>query len=149
MELYHYDRTIEAAPEDIFRVVDDDERLKEWSPIFEGNEYFTDETRGRGTQFRTRLKVLNRTYQFRSAITQYEADRFIEVHTYLRQGDIISSFRLMPEAGSAARVKVESRFDAKGRRYAVMLKSITPIIRRVLDSQMKKLEEIASSQTRT
>ncbi|MFC3418745.1 SRPBCC family protein [Salinicoccus hispanicus] len=144
MELYTYDARIKATPEQIFEVVNDDDRLKEWSPIFAGNIYYTEDKRTKGTKFRTMMKVLNKTYQFRSIITEYEENRFIEVETTLKQGIITSSFRLKPEGKDETRVQVTSRFDAESKRYALVLKGIRPVVRRVLDNQMKKLETITA-----
>ncbi|MCG1010699.1 SRPBCC family protein [Salinicoccus sp. ID82-1] len=145
MKLYTYDERIKGTPEQIFAVVNDDDKLKEWSPIFAGNIYNTKDKRAVGTKFRTMMKVLNKTYQFRSTITEYEENRFIEVKTTLKQGIITSSFRLEPEGPEETRVQVESHFDAESRRYALVLKGARPIVKQVLDNQMKKLETITAN----
>ncbi|WP_342387484.1 SRPBCC family protein [Salinicoccus bachuensis] len=139
MELYSYEGRMLATPEEIFKVVNDDEKLKSWSPIFEGNEYLTEEKRAVGTKFRTRMKVLNRTYQFRSEITEYEAERYIKVKTVLRQGEIVSDFKLEPLEGEGTKVRVTSHFDTDSRKYKLVLRGTKPVMKRVLDHQMKKL----------
>lgn len=144
MELYRYDKQMKASPEEIFDVVNDDEKLKDWSPIFDGNEYFTEEKRTKGTKFRTRLKVLNKTYQFRSQITEYEEDRYVKVRTVLKQGIITSEFRLAPSSNNETQVTVTSNFEGTGRKYNLFLKGAKPVIKRVLDHQVNKLENIAA-----
>src|SRR5699024_8049484 len=116
MELYRYDKQMKASPEEIFDVVNDDEKLKQWSPIIEGNDYFTEEERARGTKFRTKLKVLNKTYQFRSQITEYEENRCVNLRTTLKQGTITSAFQLASSSNNETRSEVhtselQSRFD--------------------------------------
>ncbi|AKG74671.1 SRPBCC family protein [Salinicoccus halodurans] len=143
MELYRYDRQMKASPEEIFDVVNDDEKLKQWSPIFEGNEYFTEEHRAKGTKFRTKLKVLNKTYQFRSQITEYEENRHVKVRTTLRQGIITSEFQLAPASNDETQVTVTSNFEGAGRKYNLILKGAKPVIKKVLDSQVNKLEQLA------
>lgn len=143
MELYRYDRQMKASPEEIFDVVNDDEKLKQWSPIFEGNEYFTEEHRAKGTKFRTKLKVLNKTYQFRSQITEYEENRHVKVRTTLRQGIITSEFQLAPASNDETQVTVTSNFEGAGRKYNLILKGVKPVIKKVLDSQVNKLEQLA------
>lgn len=145
MELYRYEGELDATPEEIFKVVNDDEKLKSWSPIFEGNEYLTEEKRAVGTKFRTRMKVLNRTYQFRSEIIEYEAERYIKVKTVLKQGDIISDFRLEPLENGLTKVGVTSHFDTESRRYKLVLKGAKPVMKRVLDHQMKKLGDVVET----
>ncbi|GAB3058723.1 SRPBCC family protein [Salinicoccus sesuvii] len=140
MELYSYEKKIKAPPEHVFKVVEDDDKLKEWSSIFEGNMYYTEEKRAEGTKFRTILNVLNKTYQFKSTITKYEENRFIEVETALRQGIITSSFSVEPTDATASDVQVTSYFNTDSKRYKLILKGVRPVMRRVLDSQMKKLE---------
>jgi len=144
MELYRYDKQMKASPEEIFDVVNDDEKLKQWSPIFEGNDYFTEEERARGTKFRTRLKVLNKTYQFRSQITEYEENRYVKVRTTLKQGTITSAFELAPSSNNETQVTVTSNFEGAGRKYNLILKGARPVIKRVLDTQVNKLEQIAA-----
>lgn len=144
MELYTYNTRIKASPEQVFKIVNDDDKLREWSPIFAGNIYYTENKRSKGTKFRTMLRVLNKTYQFRSIITEYEENRFIEVETTLRQGIITSSFKLESVSEAETTVQVTSHFNAESKRYIMVLKGARPVIRRVLDNQMKKLETIAT-----
>lgn len=144
MELYRYDKQMKASPAEIFDVVNDDEKLKQWSPIFDGNEYFTEEKRARGTKFRTKLKVLNKTYQFRSQITEYEENRYVKVRTALKQGIITSEFQLAPSSNNETQVTVTSNFEGTGRKYNLIVKGAKPVIKRVLDYQVNKLEKIAA-----
>ncbi|GAA3720643.1 hypothetical protein GCM10022378_08280 [Salinicoccus jeotgali] len=143
MELYHFEEEMSGTPEELFTIVNDDEELKSWSPIFEGNDYLTEAERGVGARFITKLKVLNRTYRFRSEITEYEKNQHVEVKTVLKQGVIVSTFNLEPAAARTTNVHVTSTFDPGKRKYAFMLKGVKPIIKQVLDRQMKKLGGMA------
>lgn len=143
MELYQYSRHMAATPEEIFTVLNDDESLKDWSPIFEGNEYYTEETRAAGAQFRTELNVLNKTYRFRSRITEYEAERYIKVKTTLKQGIIVSEFELSPSIKNETQVNVTSNLEADTNKFNLIIKGVKPVIKRVLDNQVKKLEQMA------
>ncbi len=141
--MYFFEKEMSGTPEELFAIVNDDEELKSWSPIFEGNDYMTEAERGIGARFITKLKVLNRTYRFRSEITEYEKNQYIEVKTVLRQGVIVSTFKLKSVAVGTTMVQVTSTFDPEKRKYALMLKGVKPVIKQVLDRQMKKLGEMA------
>ena len=143
MELYFFEKEMSGTPEELFAIVNDDEKLKSWSPIFEGNDYLTEAERGIGARFITKLKVLNRTYRFRSEITEYEKNRYIEVKTVLKQGVIVSTFKLEPAAEPTTKVQVTSTFSPEKRKYTLMLKGAKPVIKQVLDRQMKKLGGMA------
>jgi len=143
MELYKYEGHMDAKPEEIFSILNDDEALKDWSPIFIGNEYFTEEKRAAGTKFRTELNVLNKTYRFRSRIIKYEENQYIKVETKLKQGLIISEFKLSPSLKRETHVSFKSNLNANSNKFNIIIKGAKPVIKRVLDNQVSKLGQIA------
>lgn len=130
MEIYNYhNRQLDAPPEDVFKVVNDDEKLKEVFGIIENIEYHSDKKRETGTKFRTTLNVAKRTYRFRSEVINYVEDRHIEVKSKLKQGEVITQFTVVP-VESASEITVKSRLEHSKKGASVIAGAMKPIINR-------------------
>jgi carbon monoxide dehydrogenase subunit G len=145
MEIYNYHNPkLEASPENVFQVVNNDENLKEVFGIINDIEYHSEKTREAGAKFRTTLKVVGKTYRFRSEITDYVDARRIEVKSKLKQGNVITQFTVVPvEAGSEVTVRSYLENSKKGAN--IIVGAMKPIINRVMKKEMQKLEEKALS----
>lgn len=141
MEIYNYhNRQLAASPEDVFKVVNDDGKLKEVFGIIEDIEYHSDKKREAGAKFRTTLNVAKRTYRFRSEVIHYVEDRRIEVKSKLKQGDVITQFTVVP-VESASEITVKSHLEHSQKGAAIIARAMKPVINRVMKKEMKKFEE--------
>src|SRR5699024_12558116 len=91
-----------------------------------------------------RRKVLNKTDHDGEQITEYEENRCVKVRTTLKQGTITFAFQLAPSSNNETQVTVTSNFEGTGRKYNLILKGAKPVIKRVLDNQVNKLEKVAA-----
>lgn len=141
MEIYNYhNKKLNASPEKVFKVVNNDSDLREVFGIIEDIEYHSDKKRETGAKFRTTLKVIGKTYRFRSEMTDYVAERRIEVTSKLKQGNVITQFTVVPvESGSE--ITVSSRLEQSKTGANIIVGAMKPVISRVMKKEMKKLEE--------
>lgn len=141
MEIYNYhNKQLDAPPENVFKVVNDDATLKSVFGIIENIEYHSEKRRETGTKFRTTLKVVGKTYAFRSEMTDYVEDRRIEVKSRLKQGTVVTQFTVVPvDTGSEITVKSHLEDSKKG--AGIIVGAMKPIINRVMKKELKKLEE--------
>lgn len=141
MEVYNYhNESVKATPEEIFAVINDDEKLKDILSIVSKIEYYTKNKRSRGTKFRAVLNVRAKTYRFRNEITEYVEDRRITVTTKLKQGNLITTFNVVPD-GSQSELTVRTTLEEAKMGTKIFIKSVKPIIKVVLNRELKKFEE--------
>lgn len=138
MEIYSYrNEKVNASPEKIFSVINDDEQLKEIFSILKDVEYNTKETRAKGSKFRITLGVRNKTYRFRNEIVEYSDNRSITMKTKLKQGVITTLFNIVPN-GDHSELTVRSSIESNmGVRMFVM--TVKPIVKAVMNKEMNKL----------
>lgn len=141
MEVYSYrNENVNATPEEIFAVINDDEKLKDILSIVSDIEYNTEDKRKTGTKFRAVLSVRGKTYRFRNEIIEYVEDRRITVTTKLKQGNLITTFNVVPD-GSRSELTVRTTLEEAKMGTKVFIKSVKPIIKVVLNRELKKFEE--------
>lgn len=140
MEVYSYrNEKVEAAPEDIFAVINNDEKLKEILSILSDLEYSTKGKRNIGTKFRAVLNVRGKTYRFRNEIMEYIENRRITVKTKLKQGNLVTTFNVVPN-GDQSELTVNTILDEAKLSSKVFIKSVKPVIKVVLNREVKKFE---------
>ncbi|MFD2831482.1 SRPBCC family protein [Corticicoccus populi] len=141
MEIYNYhNKQLDAPPENVFKVVNDDAALKNVFGIIENIEYHSEKRRETGTKFRTTLKVAGKTYAFRSEITDYVEARRIEVKSRLKQGTVVTQFTVVP-VDTGSEITVKSHLEGSKKGAGIIVGAMKPIINRVMKKELKKLEE--------
>ena len=145
MEIYNYQNDkLEASPEDIFAVINDDEHLKNIFSILKVIEYNTKGKRSKGTKFRITLGVRNKTYRFRNEITEYVENKRIVMKTMLKQGVITTLFNV-ESAGDYSELTVKSSIES-GMGVRVFAMTVKPVVKSVMNKEMKKLEEAVTAE---
>ena len=146
MEIYSYQNDkLEASPEDVFAVINDDEQRKNIFSILKDIEYNTKGKRSKGTKFRITLGVRNKTYRFRNEITEYDENRRIVMKTKLKQGVITTLFNVEP-SGTCTKLTVQSLIES-GMGVRVFAMTAKPVVRSVMNKEMKKLEDAVAAES--
>ena len=145
MEVYSYrSDQLAASPKEVFRVVNNDEQLKQIFTILKDIEYSTKGKRSKGAKFRITLGVRNKTYRFRNEITEYVENERIIMKTKLKQGVITTLFSVEPK-GAGSELSVQSSIESSmGVRMFIM--TVKPVVKSVMNKEMKKFEEAVISE---
>lgn len=133
-QTHHID--IQAPPEKVFRVLDDPEKIIEWSAGVVENENLT-ETEGKvGSTFRQVYEERGRRMEFQGVVTRYEQDHAIGVHLEGSGFNLDVDYSLQP-IESGTRLVQDSEVHFKGL-WKVMAFVMTPFMKK---AGCKQLEE--------
>jgi len=145
MDIYSYrNDKLEASPEEVFAVINDDRQLKNIFSILKDIQYSTKGKRAKGTKFRITLGVREKTYRFRNEIIEYADNNKIIMKTRLKQGVITTLFNVESK-GECSELTVKSSIESSvGVRMFVL--TAKPVVKSVMNKEMKKFEEAVISE---
>jgi len=143
-----YQLDIEAPIGTVFEQLDDDEKLKLWMDGLEETVYPSGRNRENplGTKFIQKIREGGRVGEYEGEVVAYKKPTHLAIDIGNRQFTMRVNYRLSP-ISSGTRLDYSAETIRASWFAQVLGKLFSGFTRRILDRQMKKLKELAESQS--
>lgn len=131
---------LDAPMERVFPLLSEPEQMKRWMPELVEVTHVSGEVNQPGYRFKQKLKEGGRVGTYDGEILAFESPQHVAVRIYNDMFEVRVDYRLQPE-GSGTRLDYVADLEPKTWFMKLMLKLFGGFNRKILDEQMRRLQE--------
>jgi uncharacterized protein YndB with AHSA1/START domain len=141
---YTIEIEIEAPIKEVFKILTNDEEMKQWNDFFVENRYDSEEDRIQnrpGTKYTSVIRLGNQTYEYEGELIEYHAPYRTVVYAKTREGENTATYECQAIDVDTTKVTLQVEFKPNNMAYKLLGKAVGWYNTAVYKVQFEALKE--------